>query len=334
MATIKEVAQLAGVSPMTASRVVNGKGNVRPDLKARVLKAVESLNYTRNYAAATLRQRSQPTWTIGLVIENVANPYLAQLHREIEDTVRAEGSFVLACSTDEDRQQVLRLVHELRARDIDGLIIAPPPGEQTYLATTPPIPTVLVDRPAVGVSLPSVATDGRKGTREAVEHLIAHGHQRIAYLTDLRSATMQARHQGFIEGLLHNGIQPHEDIVLTDIATSHDARKAVHSLLGSSDPPTAIVTGRDGTTIGATRGLHEHRAHFDVALVGFDDVATADLIEPGISVVAQDPRRVGGQAAQLLLAQLADPDQPTESRLIPTRLIERGSGEILGPFAP
>lgn len=333
MATIKEVAQLAGVSPMTASRVVNGTGNVRSDLQEKVLRAVEALNYTRNYAAAALRQRTQPTWTIGLVIENVANPYLAQLHREIEDTVRAEGSFVLACSTDEDLEQVTHLVQELRSREVDGLIVAPPPGDQSYLTATPRVPAVLVDRPAVGVSIPSVISDGRTGTHDAVEHLVWHGHRRIAYISDLRSATMQDRYEGFLDGLTSNHLDHEDELIRADTATPHQAREVVRELLSLTRPPTAVVTGRDGTTIGAARGLHEAKAHYDVALVGFDDIATADLMDPGITVVAQDPRAVGSQAARMLLAQLDDPSAHPHSERIPTTLIPRGSGEIPGPHS-
>lgn len=330
MATIKDVARLAGVSPMTASRVVNGTGNVGADAAARVHDAVTTLGYTRNHAASTLRRRGGPTWTVGLVIENVANPFQAQLHREIEDAVRARGSLVLAASTDEDPQRMAELVQELRSRQVDGLVVAPPPGDQSYLAVArrQGIPVVLVDRPADGIAAPAVLSDGRAGTQEAVSHLVAHGHRRIAYVTDLRSATMRERHAGFLDGLRVHGLDADPAVVRTDVETPEAAYATVLRLLDLPEPPTAVVTGRDGTTIGALRALHHAGAQRRVALVGFDDVELADLVEPGLTVVAQDPVAVGRSAARLLLDQLARPDEVVEGVRLRTTLIPRGSGEI------
>ncbi|WP_199520864.1 LacI family DNA-binding transcriptional regulator [Jiangella anatolica] len=333
MATINDVARLAGVSPMTASRVVNGTGNVRPESREKVLRAVEALGYTRNYAASALRRRGTPTWTVGLVLEDVANPYQAQLHRQIEDAVRERGSLVLAASTDEDPRRMSDLILELRSRQVDGLVVAPPPGDQSYLAAgqRQGIPLVLVDRPAVGIAAPAVLSDGRRGTRDAVGHLVAHGHRRIAYITDLRSATMRERHAGFLDGLREHGLAPDDALVRTDVEAPELAAATVRELLALPEPPSALITGRDGTTVGAVRGLHAAGAQHRVAMVGFDDVELADLLEPGLTVVAQDPAAVGRNAAQLLLRQLADPATPVEGVRVPTTLIPRGSGELPAP---
>lgn len=330
MTTIKDVARLAGVSPMTASRVVNGTGNVGAEATARVQEAVITLGYTRNHAASTLRRRGGPTWTVGLVIENVANPFQAQLHREIEDAVRERGSLVLAASTDEDPQRMWELVQELRSRQVDGLVVAPPPGDQSYLAVArrQGIPVVLVDRPADGIVAPAVLSDGRGGTHGAVSHLVAHGHRRIAYITDLRSPTMRERYAGFLDGLRAHGLEPDPAIVRTDVEAPDAACQSVLDLLALPQPPTAIMTGRDGTTVGAARGLHRAGAQRRVALVGFDDVELADLVEPGLTVVAQDPVAVGRNAARLLLDQLARPGEVVDGVRLRTTLIARGSGEI------
>lgn len=333
MATINDVARLAGVSPMTASRVVNGTGNVRPDSRERVERAVEALGYTRNYAATALRRQGGPTWTIGLIIENVANPYQAQLLREIEDAARERDSLVLAASTDEDLARMRLLIAEFRSRQVDGLVIAPPPGDQQYLRPVQRqgIPVVLVDRPAEGVLVPAVLSDGRRGTAEAVRHLVGHGHSRIGYITDLRSATMRERLEGYRDEMAACGLEVDPAVVRTDVETSESATAAIDALLRLPAPPTAVVTGRDGTTLGVARGLHRAGVQHRVAMVGFDDVELADLVEPGLTVVAQDPVAVGRRAAGVLLAQLSEPRVVHEGARIPTRLVARGSGEIPGP---
>ncbi len=318
---------------MTASRVVNGTGNVKESSRIKVLQAIEDLDYTRSYAALSLRQRSRQTWTIGLAIENVANPHQARLLRVIEDAVRERGSLVLAASTDEDPDRMAKLIQELRSRDVDGLVVAPPPGVQQALAAGQRrgLPIVLVDRPAAGIAAPTVLADGRRGTREAVAHLASRGHRRIAYLSDLRSATMQERHAGFLDGLQDHGLSPIDELIRTTAETPEDAQRAVGEMLELTEPPTAFITGRDGTTIGTARGLHAAGAQHRVAMVGFDDIDLADLIEPGLTVVKQDPVAMGRHAARLLFTQLADPDQPAETVLVPTTLIPRGSGELPPP---
>lgn len=330
MATINDVARLAGVSPMTASRVVNGTGNVKAAARERVLRAVDELGYTRNHAAAALRGRGRPTWTIGLVLENVANGYQAQLQREIEDAALERGSFVLASSTEEDVERMSAAISAFRSREVDGLVVAPPPGEHPVLDDVhhQGVPLVIVDRPAAELDAPYVLSDGRTGTRDAVAHLAEHGHRRIAYLTDLRSLTMQDRHSGFREGLERSGIAADERIIRCDVETADDAARTTRALLELAEPPTAFVTGRDATTIGVARGLHLAGAQHSRALVGFDDVELADLVEPAISVIAQDPVEVGRRTAEKLLEQLSGAPARRDEIRVPTRLIVRGSGEI------
>lgn len=333
MATINDVARLAGVSPMTASRVVNNTGNVKPAARERVLSAVTELGYTRNHAAAALRGRGQPTWTIGLVLENVANHYQAQLQREIEEAALELGSFVLAASTEEDPARMEAAIRAFRSREVDGLVVAPPPGRHPILELirAQGVPLVIVDRPTVGVAAPHVLSDGRKGTSNAVAHLAARGHRRIAYVSDVRSLTMKDRYAGFVDGMTAAGLPVDERHVRLDAATTEDAVDATGNLLALDDGPTAFITGRDGTTAGVVRGLHRAGMHRERALVGFDDIELADVLEPGVTVVAQDPIEVGKRAAEKLIEQLSGVDGVVEEIRVPTRLIERGSGEIPAP---
>ncbi|RBM24316.1 LacI family transcriptional regulator [Streptomyces sp. PT12] len=243
---------------------------------------------------------------------------------------RATGSFVLTASTDEDHQRMGRLVDEFSGRGVDGLLLAPPPGDQARLAAhlRRGMPLVLVDRPAEGIDVPAVLSDNAGGMRAAVRHLARHGHRRIAYLGDLRSTPMRQRYEGFLAGLAEHGLAPEPEAVRHDTENEAEAIAAVARLLAGPEPPTAIIAARNTLSFGAVRALRRAGAHHRVALLGFDDIDLADELDPGLTVVAQDPREIGGVAAGILLDLLADPAARATGRLLPTRLIPRGSAEI------
>ena len=328
--TIKDVARLAGVSPMTASRVVNRTGNVNEDAVSRVLEAVSTLGYIRNSAAGSLRAANPNSWTIGLILNDVGNAFSAELHRAIEDVARSRGSLVLTASTDDDTEHMATLVDEFWSRQIDGLLLAPPPGEQRYLE--PSIRrkerVVLVDRPAVGVPLPSVMSDGHAGIRDAVRHLVEHGHRRIAYLSDIRSDAMRSRFEGYVDGMLEASLDVSPALSITGVETPQEARDAVTQLLDRNDAPTAIITGRNSITLGAVRALRELGRKHHTALIGFDALDLAPELDPGLTVVAQDPKKMGTLAAEMLFEQLDGDALASHSVMLQTVLIPRGSGEI------
>lgn len=331
--TIKDVARVADVSPMTASRVVNGRGNVNEDARQRVLAAVKTLGYIRNSPAGALRSRATASWTIGLILNDVGNSFSADLHRAVEDVARARGSLVLTASTDDSHEHMEHLVNEFWSRQVDGIVLAPPPGDQHYLEASiaRDARIVLVDRPAVGVPLPTVMSDGHAGARSAVEHLTTHGHRSIAYLGDVRSPAMRLRFDGYVAGMLAADLDVTPTLALAGIETFDDARRAVVALHDLAEPPTAIITGRNRTTLGAVRALRELEMQHRTALIGFDDLDLAPDLDPGLTVVSQDPRRIGTLAAETLFAELDGNAAATRSLILPTTLIPRGSGEIPGP---
>ncbi|WP_433373815.1 LacI family DNA-binding transcriptional regulator [Actinoplanes sp. CA-142083] len=316
---MNDVARTAGVSLKTVSRVVNGETTVAPDLAARVRAAVESLDYRPHLGASLLRRRDRHTGTIGVLLEDVSNPFSAALHRAVIDEAGARGMQVLAGNLAEGREREAVLT----VAQTDGLIIAPMAANQAYLASLR-VPVVFVDRLPTGVEADTVLSTNVAGAAGAIRHLITQGHRRIAYLGDMRRlTTAKDRHRGYLRALGGRaGPEVHD---LRDAAA---AERAAIAVLRGPDPPTAIFAGRSLITIGVVRALRRLGLERVVALVGFDDFPLADLLDPPVTVVAQDPARMGRTAALTLFERIdGDKSAPREIR-IPTTLIPRGSGEL------
>jgi LacI family transcriptional regulator len=323
---MRDVAHSAGVSLKTVSRVVNGETTVAPDLAARVHAAVESLHYRRNIGATMLRRNDRRTRTIGLLLQDVANPFCAAVHRAVEDEARQHGVHVLTGSLDDDPQRERDLARAFAQRQVDGLILAPTGSDQAYLASIADLPIVVMDQPADGFAGDSVLATNAEGAAEAIRHLIAHGHRRIAYLGDHgRIWSTRRRYQGYLDALTSAGLTPFRAHELHDPAT---AEAATAALLARRHSPTAFFCGQHLITVGAIRALRRAGRHHDVALVGFDDFPLADLLEPAITVVAQDPVTIGRTAARALFERIDGVREAPRDFRIPTTLIPRGSGEI------
>jgi LacI family transcriptional regulator len=326
--TMNDVARRAGVSLKTVSRVVNGETTVAPALAARVRAAVATLHYRPHLGASMLRRNERRTGTVGLLLTDVGDPFFAVLHRAVEDRARARGLHVLTGSLDEDADRERDQARAFARRHTDGLILAPAAPDQSYLAADlpPDIPVVFVDRPARGFAGDTVLAGNAAGAAEAVRHLLGYGHRRIAYLGDHRRlATARDRHRGYLRT-----VGAEAGPVVHDLHDPAAAERAAISVLRGPDPPSAIFTGQHLITIGVIRALRRLGRHRSVALVGFDDFPLADLLEPAVTVVAQDPARIGRTAADALFERIDGRDDPPREIRIPTTLIPRGSGEISG----
>jgi LacI family transcriptional regulator len=331
---MRDVAALSGVSIKTVSRVVNHEPGVSPDLIARVNDATRKLDYQRDLTASALRRADGKSQTLGLLLENVANPFSSALHRAIEDEVHKHGMTVFAGSVDEDPARERDFVAAFIARRVDGLLIVPTGDDQSYLARElrSGTPVVFVDRPPARLDADSVVTDNVGGARDALRHLIDHGHHRIAYLGDLRTiVTAGERLAGYRAAHEDAGLLVDPRLVLQDLRTSEQADHTVTELMAGSHPPTALFSGQNLVTIGAVRALRRLGLHRDVAVVGFDDIPLAELLDPALTLVAQDVVGLGSRAAQLLCERLDASTEPTQHVVLPPTLTIRGSGEILGP---
>jgi len=334
--TMRDVAALSGVSIKTVSRVVNLEPGVSPDLTDRVRRAAEQLDYQPNLTASSLRRRDGKTGTIGLLLENVATPFSSALHRIVEAIARGRGVVVIAGSVDEDPQRERDLAMSFFARRVDGLIVMSAGPDQSYLSTErrSGTPIVFIDRAPTLLAADSVLTDNSAGARHAVEHLVAHGHRRVAFLGDLATiSTAAERLHGYGQALDEAAIARDPGLVRQGLRSSDEAASAVGALLSGAEPPTAIFASQNLVTIGAVRALHRLGRQHDVALVGFDNLPLVDLLDPGVTLVLQDIAGIGLAAAHLLFRRIDGDLTPAEKVIIPTTLVTRGSGEIVGPGA-
>jgi LacI family transcriptional regulator len=326
-----DVAALAGVALKTVSRVVNSEPGVSPELEARVKRAIEQLNYQRDANAARLRRLGGKTQTIGLVLEDVANPFSSELHRAVEDAARERGVLVFAGSCDEDPDRERELIGSFRERRVDGIIVVPASHDHTYLYEERRAGTALVfvDRPASHLDADSVVSDNVGGAIQGARHLLAQGHRRIGFLGDLLTiSTAEERLRGYTQALDAAGVYVDDKLIRTELRDPDVAARAIDEMLALPEPPTAFFTGQNLLTIGGVRALHERGREREIALLGFDDISLADMLNPAISVVAQNPQALGRTAADQLFRRLDGDTAPAVHQTIPVTLIPRGSGEI------
>lgn len=330
-ATMRDVAALAGVSLKTVSRVVNREAGVSEELVARVSRAAEQLDYRPNLTASNLRRADQRTGTIGLLVEDVANEFFASIHRGVEEVARETGVAVIAASLDRDPAMERDLVAAFASRRVDGLILAPTAPEQGYLTNElrNGWPMVCIDRRPRGVDIDSVVTDNREAAANGVAHLIGHGHTRIAFIGGQSTlSTEQARYSGFVDAMAEAGAPVRPDWVHHGAQDAGQAHGVARALLESDDAPTAVFSGQNLITMGTVRALRELGLQHRIALVGFDDFGLADLLDPAITVVAQDARAIGHLAAELLFRRMTGTADAPAIHVVPCALVTRGSGEI------
>lgn len=333
--TLKDVSAQAGVSIKTVSRVVNGDASVTPALAERVRAAVDSLGYAPDPLASRLRRGRGPIGAVAVVVEDVANPFSAVMHRAVVDAMAARDVVTLSASYDKDPDGERAAVLAFAGRRIDGVILMPTTADHQWLDRLRETGTqiVLVDRPVAGLQTDVVMSDHRAAARRATVHLLRHGHRRIGFLADTPEVyTATERRAGFDEALHAAGVAGCDGLVREELLGAGEAEQAVIDMLTGEDPPTALLAGQNLLTTGAVRALRRLNLHHRTALVGIDDIPLAELLDPGITVVAQDPERIGVLAAQHLLGRINGDHTPATPHLVPTRLIPRGSGEIPGPF--
>jgi LacI family transcriptional regulator len=244
---------------------------------------------------------------------------------------------VFAGSCDEDARRERELIGAFRTRRVDGILVVPAGPDHSYLLPELRVGTaiVFVDRPPRFLDADCVVSDNVDGGRTATAHLAAAGHRRIAFLgAEPTIATADDRLRGYREALAALSLELDPALVRTGLRTVEDAERAALDLLQEPDPPTALFAAQNFFTIGTIRALRSLGLERRVAVVGFDDFLLADLLDPPVTVIAQDPTELGRRAAELLFRRLDGDRSPTQRVVCGVRLIERGSGEIAAPATP
>ena len=320
-----DVANAAGVSLRTASRVLNDDPRVAPVTRQRVREAMLDLRFEPDAMARSLRAGTDTT--IGFVVESISDPFFAEVIDAVEHQMSRHGRPVLVTSTRRDSGLERDVIGRMVQRRVAGLLLSPTGDDHSWLDPQR-VPIVLVDRPAPGLAADLVEIDDHRAAFDAVAHLIAHGHQRIAYIGDTPAIpTSAARLRGYRDALAHHGVAADEHLVNCGCATSQAAAHGVSALIGGARPPTAILSATTRASLGVVPALHAAR-RIDIALVSFGDFPMADALRPAVTVVDHPGHEVGRVAAARLLARLDHPELPVARIQVPAGIIERGSGEL------
>jgi LacI family transcriptional regulator len=340
--TMKDVAAHAGVGLKTVSRVVNHEPGVAPEMADRVRSSIAELGFRRNDGARLLRQGH--TSSIGLVLEDIGDPFYSGLSRAAEDVAHRHGALLLIGSSDEEAARERELSLSFCARRVDGLIIVPAGADHRYLLPEMQagIAAVFVDRPAGLIDADVVLSDNDGGAYLGVNHLIRQGHQAIGFIGDSADIyTARLRHRGYCEAMAAAGLRVDESWVVLAPPQASGIEQVLARMLTGPTPATALFCGNNRSTVLVLRelasmarqtGAHGRRAR-SLALVGFDDFELADMMTPGVTVVAQDTGEMGRLATELLFRRLAGDRGPAQRITLSTRLIVRGSGEVPPPAA-
>ncbi|MGO4341188.1 LacI family DNA-binding transcriptional regulator [Pedococcus sp. 2YAF34] len=325
MVKLVDVANEAGVSAATVSRVLNDIPTVDPAMAKRVRAAAKKLGYRPNAVARSLRKRRTQIWQ--LVVSDIANPFYTALARGVEDVAVANGYHVVLGNSKDDVAREARYLELAQQEQVAGVIIAPQRRNDSVTALLASgIPVVAVNQ-TVEARIDHVLADSHGGAREATRYLLTQGWERPACITGpTTSETAQHRARGYREVMVEAGLSPVIEFRAYQTQAGADGAAA---LLDSDTPPDAFFACNAMISLGVLKTLKDRglRAGQDVGLVAFDDAPWSELTDPSITVIAQHPYEMGIQAARLLLERIRDDDDRSPVRLtLQTDLIERESG--------
>lgn len=325
MATMREVAARAGVSAKTVSRVFNDDPHVLPETRAHVEHVMRELNYVPNALATTFR--SGRTSVIGVAVPDIVDPFFAAIARAVDQVARQRGMSTIVTSLGEDPDDERPTLESLLSRQLSGLVVAPVGTDHSWLERWQEhTPIVCVDRAPIGLIADTFTDDDAAGAYLATQHLLGHGHRRIAYIGDaIHLSTETKRLAGWRRALTEDGVDDDDDLVAVHASDLPATRTALERLRALGDPPTAIFSANARCTMALVHVLKET----PLPLVGFGDFPLADVLTPSITVIDQDPVQVGTLAAERILARLSNPSDDLEHlNVIDVRLIERESCHV------
>lgn len=322
MVRMQDVAAEAQVSVKTVSRVYNSDPHVSPATREKVEAAIRRLGYLPNALATTFRDGRSPV--IGVAVPDIGDPYFAAIVRQVDRISAEHQMLTVVAGIGEQASSERTRVSALLSRRLSGLVVAPVSDDQSYLRPwIDQTPMVFVDRRPSRLAADSFTTDDVRGAHEGTSHLLTHGHTRIAFLGDTTGlATTADRLKGYRQALEDFGLPWRPEFVQMDGATREGAASAVRILAQLPEPPTALLSSNARCTIALAPLLR----HLDLALVSFGDFPMSDALDPAVTVLDQDPQRLGELAATRLLERIAHPTRRfRRKQVLPATLIERES---------
>ena len=327
--TLADVAEYAGVSESTASRALNGRGELSARTRAAVVAAADLLEFEPSHLARSLR--TQTTSTVGFVVPDVSSPFYASALKGAQGALEQSGYRVLLMDTGQDADGEVAALRTLVAHRVDGLLLSTVGIERECfdsLLGRRGTPCVFFDSMLPDVGAGTVLLDNAAGTDLLVDHLVGHGHVRIGLLTGSLSETSgRERLDGFSAAMRRHGLP----VVAEDVGGNRwardDGQTAAARILGGAGRPTALVASSVELALGALLAARDLGLSIpgDVALATFDDAYFAELLDPPLTVVMYDPEEVGRRAAALLIETIADPEAERHDDVVPVRLVTRRS---------
>jgi LacI family transcriptional regulator len=334
MPTIHDVAKLAGVAPITVSRVVNQSGYFSEDVRLRVENAIAELGYVPNTLARSLR--SKRTNTLALVVTDIANPFFTLVARGVEDVASDAGFTVIYCNSDESEAEETKYLNLLLQKQVDGVLLVPARSysKSVALLREQNAPLVVIDRRVSEAGVDTVRCDSEGGAYQLVKMLVDQGHSRIAVLTGPEGVSTAMDRVAGYRRAMHEANLPCEDLIFYGVFHQDSGYEMAQKALAVTPQPTALFAANNFIAIGALKALRAaHRqVPDDLSIVAFDDLPEAIVVDPFLTVAAQPAYEMGSRAAQLLLARL-NSAAPLESQeiILPTQIIVRYSSRPLKP---
>lgn len=332
--TIKDIAEKANVSATTVSRVINDKPDVSPETKQKIIKIINEMGYNPNAIARGLVLSK--TYTLGLIIPDISNPFFPEVARGIETEARKGGYSVIFCSTYNNRREEKDAIELLKSKQVDGIILSLSIDSSRELEELyrEGYPVVQIDRKVPGSSFPTVSINNIESAYQATEHLIKLGHTAIAHITgDLATKTGQDRLKGFKKALTDHNLSPHEEWIVEGDYGKDSGYRGMKKLLQSGRKPTAVFAANDLMALGAYRAVFAEGLSIpaDISLVGHDDIDLSAIVNPGLTTMTLPKRKFGRRAARILIDEIERGEifANSEDIILTTELVARQSTKEL-----
>jgi LacI family transcriptional regulator len=329
MSTIREVAKLAGVSPISVSRVVNKNDYVSEETKKRVESAIRQLGYVPNILARGLRSRR--TCTLGLILTDITNPFWTTVARGAEDVASTSGFSIIFGNSDESEEKQNEYLNLLVQKQVDGVLLVPVGNSvaSIRLLQRKEIPVVVLDRRLVGVRADVVGSDSEGGAFQLMQLLISLGHRRVAMLCGPRGvSTAEDRVAGYTRALREAGLPVDPELIHYGNFTVESGYAMVKNIVAENPRPTALFAGNNFIAIGALKALRDLALSVpeDMAVVGFDDLPATITVDPILTAAKQPAYEMGSQAAELLIKRLSgNKSMKYQEIILPTEIVIRQS---------
>ncbi len=328
MATMRDVADRAGVSAKTVSRVVNNDRYVSADVRDRVERAIVELHYVPNMLAVTFRSGRDAA--IGVAVPGVADPFFASIIGAVEREASRRGVAVIVTAVGWEPSHEQQSLEAVLKRQVAGMIICPVGRDVSYLRSWQKrTPLVFVDREPGRLTADTVLQDDVGGGYQAVRHLISHGHRSIAFMGD-DTVTGLLRLKGLQQALAEAGLPQRSELVHVGSIDASTLTEQLRRMLAAPDPPSAVFSSNARCTITVVTALQTLRRR-DIGLIGFGDFPTAAALRPAVTVIHQDGDEMGRFAAHRLFERLDHPTRRLRRRtVLPVSLVTRASCAMPG----